>query len=49
MRNGADDAELASILSGIWLRRQDRYSELRGPEKPLTRMTNKVEMYRVGG
>jgi cyclic pyranopterin phosphate synthase len=49
MRNGADDAELASILSGIWLRREDRYSELRGQEKPLTRMTNKVEMYRVGG
>jgi len=49
MRNGADDEELTDILSRIWLRRDDRYSELRGPEKPLTRMTSKVEMYRVGG
>jgi hypothetical protein len=49
MRDGANDEELAGILSRIWLKRDDRYSELRGLEKPLTRMTSKVEMYRVGG
>lgn len=49
MRNGASDAELADILSSIWLRREDRYSELRGPDQPLQQLTNKVEMYRVGG
>jgi cyclic pyranopterin phosphate synthase len=49
LRNGADDAELADILTRAWLKRADRYSELRGSgvdEKPLA---NKVEMYRIGG
>jgi cyclic pyranopterin phosphate synthase len=49
LRNGADDAELADILARAWLKRADRYSELRGSgvdEKPLA---NKVEMYRIGG
>lgn len=49
LRNGADDEELAAILSRIWLHRSDRYSELRPPEAPLKRMQSKVEMYRVGG
>ena len=50
MRNGADDEELADILSRIWLRRNDRYSELRPTtDAPLKRMRSKVEMYRVGG
>jgi GTP 3',8-cyclase len=49
LRSGADDDELAEILSRIWLKRADRYSELRKPstdEKPLV---SKVEMYRMGG
>ncbi len=49
LRSGADDDELAEILSRIWLKRADRYSELREPyanEKPLV---SKVEMYRMGG
>ena len=49
LRNGADDAELADILTRVWLKRADRHSELRGSgvdEKPLA---NKVEMYRIGG
>lgn len=49
LRNGADDVELADILNRAWLKRADRYSELRGSgvdEKPLA---NKVEMYRIGG
>ena len=49
LRNGADDAELADILSRIWLRRADRYSELRRPEGDEQPLLNKVEMYRMGG
>jgi cyclic pyranopterin phosphate synthase len=49
LRNGASDAELADILTRIWLRREDRYSEMRQPEMPLQQAGNKVEMYRVGG
>lgn len=48
LRQGASDAELADLLSRIWLRRADRYSELRqaGGEQPAE---PKVEMYRMGG
>ena len=49
LRNGADDAELADILSRIWLQRADRYSELRRPEADEQPLLNKVEMYRMGG
>jgi len=48
LRNGVDDTELANILSRIWLRRTDRYSETRSPESS-TSTVSKVEMYRVGG
>ena len=50
LRQGASDAELGSIIAGVWGRRRDRYSEERagiaetGPEaRP------KVEMYQIGG
>ncbi|HEX7719443.1 MAG TPA: GTP 3',8-cyclase MoaA, partial [Woeseiaceae bacterium] len=49
LRQGADDAELAEILRRVWLRRGDRYSELRRPEVAETPLLNKVEMYRIGG
>ena len=49
LRNGADDAELADILSRIWLQRDDRYSELRKPEADEQPLLSKVEMYRMGG
>lgn len=49
LRNGADEAQLADILSRIWLRRADRYSELRQPEAAKTHALKKVEMYRIGG
>lgn len=49
LRNGASDAELAGILRRVWLRRDDRYSELRGAEKAETHVLRKVEMYRIGG
>jgi len=49
IRNGADDNELADILSRIWLQRADRYSELRRPDVAEAHAQNKVEMYRIGG
>jgi len=49
LRAGASDAELADLLSRLWLAREDRYSELRQPEKTEEHVMRKVEMYRVGG
>ena len=49
IRNGADDNELADILSRIWLQRADRYSELRRPDVAEAHTQSKVEMYRIGG
>ncbi len=49
LRSGADDSELADILSSIWLQRADRYSELRQPELAEHHVLKKVEMYRIGG
>ena len=49
LRDGSDDQAIVDILTRVWLKRADRYSELRKPgpvEKPLV---NKVEMYRMGG
>jgi cyclic pyranopterin phosphate synthase len=49
LRDGSDDDAIANILTRVWLKRKDRYSELRKPgpvEKPLV---NKIEMYRMGG
>ena len=47
LRSGADDDELRDVLSRVWQKRSDRYSERREPtEQPLV---SKVEMYRVGG
>jgi cyclic pyranopterin phosphate synthase len=49
IRNGADDDDLADILSRIWLQRADRYSELRRPDVAEHHSLSKVEMYRIGG
>ena len=50
LRRGASEAELADLLKRIWLRRADRYSELRGPQQPPAEQPlRKVEMYRIGG
>ena len=47
LRSGVTDSELGSIISDIWIARDDRYSELRtaktGPQP------RKVEMYQIGG
>ncbi len=49
LRKGASDAELANILKNVWIKRKDRYSELRTPEPAEKPLVNKVEMYRMGG
>lgn len=49
IRNGADENELADMLSRIWLQRADRYSELRRPDVAEAHAQSKVEMYRIGG
>ena len=49
--DGADDARLRAAISGIWGRRQDRYSELRARKAKSRRGSHQgsVEMYRMGG
>ena len=49
LRGGASDEQLLELISDVWLRRADRYSELRaslphGAEEP-----RKVEMFYIGG
>jgi cyclic pyranopterin phosphate synthase len=49
LRAGATDTELLDLITNTWLRRGDRYSELRATlnrgEQPL----RKIEMYYIGG
>ncbi len=49
LRSGIDDEDLAELLSRIWLKRSDRYSEQRKPEAEEKPLISKVEMYRMGG
>ena len=49
MRDGADDSELEELISGIWQRRTDRYSEERTALAPRQNRQPKVEMFRIGG
>jgi GTP 3',8-cyclase len=46
VRSAASDAEVAAFLEDIWLRRGDRYSELRSA---ATTALPKVEMFAMGG
>jgi len=48
LRSGASDEEIERILTNIWLRRSDRYSELRTAETAAAQ-GRKVEMFQVGG
>lgn len=47
MRGGADDAELAKALAGLWRKRDDNYSELRAALSPGNR--KRIEMSYIGG
>ena len=46
LRDGSTDAELSAFIERIWLRRGDRYSELRSA---ATSTLPKVEMFAMGG
>ena len=47
MREGATDEELESLITDVWNRRVDRYSEIRA--SLTTPPQRKVEMYQIGG
>ena len=46
IRGGASDADLRELIGGVWLRRGDRYSELRSA---ATRDLPRPEMFALGG
>jgi len=46
LRGGASDAQIAEKLDGLWHKRADRYSTLRGEQ---TNRHGKVEMSHIGG
>ena len=46
LRSGASDEELIAAIEGIWLRRGDRYSELRSA---ATSNLPRIEMFAMGG
>jgi cyclic pyranopterin phosphate synthase len=51
MRDGATDNELWDLISSVWQRRADRYSELRAGmlATGAGAGTKKIEMYHIGG
>jgi cyclic pyranopterin phosphate synthase len=49
MRNGASDEELTQLIMDTWLRRGDRYSEMRFNQKSGEQPLRKIEMYYIGG
>lgn len=46
LRDGASDADLASLIRQTWENRDDRYSEIRGSGGPTP---EKIQMYYIGG
>jgi len=49
LRNGADDGLLAQLVRVTWMKREDRYSELRSQLRHSGSSLPKVEMYHIGG
>lgn len=49
LREGKSDAELSSVITQLWKRRSDRYSELRSTNHNLNSTQKKVEMSYIGG
>jgi GTP 3',8-cyclase len=49
VRGGASDDALLEIMRGVWLRRSDRYSELRAQLRGSAHEERKVEMFYIGG
>ena len=49
MRQGATDHDLRDLITGVWGRRIDRYSEERTELAGLQNAPKKIEMYQIGG
>ena len=49
LRSGAGDDELMELITGVWQRREDRYSELRTHFTAMDNQQKKIEMYQIGG
>jgi GTP 3',8-cyclase len=49
LRGGASDEHLLDIIRAVWLKRADRYSELRAKLRPQSHEERKVEMFYIGG
>ena len=49
LRGGASDEALLELMRGVWLRRSDRYSELRAQLRASAHEERKVEMFYIGG
>jgi len=49
LRGGASDDALLELVRSVWLRRSDRYSELRAQLRASTHEERKVEMFYIGG
>ena len=49
MRAGASDDELKDLISQIWGKRVDRYSQDRADMSPQEQAPRKIEMYQIGG
>ena len=49
LRNGATDEFLSHLIRVIWMKREDRYSEIRSELRHNSHTSPKVEMYQIGG
>lgn len=49
LRDGASDDELTTIIRDTWMKRTDRYSEMRSTLRANEHPVRKIEMYYIGG
>jgi len=49
VRNGVTDEFLSNLILGAWMKREDRYSEVRSDPSHHSHVLPKVEMYQIGG
>lgn len=49
LRNGATDEFLSHLVRVVWMKREDRYSELRSEVRHHSHVSPKIEMYQIGG
>ena len=49
LRNGATDEFLSHLIRVNWMKREDRYSEIRSELRRHSHTSPKIEMYQIGG